>query len=630
MRYDPHGYEMPFRPNYEMRSMLGWLGGSAADLAIMAGSSLPVGPFAVVTGISFSMAMARLPKALRIRQQHKLLYGTPLEFMKLSEVVKLLEKHQDDIWLGSGYTWENRHIQRCYELIKRDLERDLGKKYKDRRKELAGEPWIHGLESKTMTEFVPVKHFEGHALLVGTTGSGKTRFYDMLITQDIIRRKKIADKKLAKVIANKRGTVVIIDPKGDHELKENARRACEFMGEPDRFLEFHPAFPESSCRINPLHNFTRATELASRVAALLPSEDVFSDFAWNAINNIVQGLVAANDQPSLRKIRHYIEGGTERLVTTVVERYIEEHADPKDAKEWFELYMPDYEKRTPAQIAKFRIRLYRDKVNYGEIKPNSDIEGLFTMFEHDKAHFSKMIASLLPLLNMLTSGEVGEMLSPDSENLDDSRTITNTRKIVEQGKVLYVGLDSLTDTKVASAIGSMLLSDLTAVAGDRYNFDDLENCEFVSVYVDEAAECLNSQLLMLLNKGRGAKFRLMLATQTVPDFIARLGSEEMAMQFLGNMNNTIALRVIDSKTQEYVTENMLPTKIKTVMRTQGNSSDSNEPSMHGGNTGERLIEEEVAPIPQQLLGSLPNLEFIAKVSGGRIYKGKIPILVGEG
>lgn len=615
MRYDPHAYEMPFRPNYEMRSVYGWMGGAAADVAIMTGSSLPFGPFAVMTGISLAMAMSRLPKALNIRQHHKLLYGSKLDFMTLEQVAKLLSKHKDDIWLGSGFTWENRHIQRCYELIKRDLERDLGKRYKKRRTELAGEPWIHGLESKVAHEFVPVKHFEGHGLIVGTTGSGKTRLYDMLITQDILR--------------SRTGTVIIIDPKGDKELKENARRACEFMGEPERFVSLHPGFPESSCRINPLHNFTRPTELASRIAALLPSEDVFSDFAWNAINNIVQGLVASNDQPSLRKIRHYVEGGTERLVTKVVERYVEEHADPKDAQEWFELYLPDYEKRTPAMVAKFRIRLYRDKVNENELKPNSDIEGLFTMFEHDKAHFSKMIASLLPLLNMLTSGEVGSMLSPDAEDLADTRLITNSRKIVEQGKVFYVGLDSLTDTKVASAIGSMLLSDLAAVAGDRYNFDDLNQCDFVSVYVDEAAECLNSQLLMLLNKGRGAKFRLMLATQTIPDFIAKLGSEEMAMQFLGNMNNTIALRVIDPKTQEHVTENMLPTKIKTVMRTQGNTTDSNEPSMHGGNIGERLIEEEVAPVPQQLLGSLPNLEFIAKISGGRLFKGKVPILTGE-
>ena len=38
--------------------------------------------------------------------------------------------------------------------------------------------------------------------------------------------------------------------------------------------------------------------------------------------------------------------------------------------------------------------------------------------------------------------------------------------------VAYIGLDSLTDNMVASAIDSIFLSDLTAVAGDRYNFGE--------------------------------------------------------------------------------------------------------------------------------------------------------------
>lgn len=616
MRYDPHSYEMNFRPNYEMRSVVGWLGGAAADVVLMLSSGLPIAPFYVMAGICLTMAGRRSPQAFRIYNQHRLLYGTKIEFMTLDEVAKLVKNNEENVWLGSGFTWENRHSQRCYELIKRDLERDLGVKYVEKRKELAGEPWIHGLEERTKNEMTPLKHFEGHTLITGTTGSGKTRLYDMLITQDILRSRKAA--------------VVIIDPKGDKELKENARRACEYMGQPERFVSLHPAFPEDSCRINPLYNFTRPTELASRIAALLPSEDVFSDFAWNAMNNIIQGLMAANDQPNLKKIRHYIEGGPERLVTRVITRYIRQYVSESEAVEWEDFYQPeDPEKRTAAMMAKFKIRMYREKVDENLLKQSSDIEGLFTMFEHDKAHFSKMVASLLPLLNMLTSGEVGDMLSPDPDDLDDHRTITNSRKIVEQGKVFYLGLDSLTDSNVAAAIGSMFLSDLTAVAGDRYNFADVNQCEFVSTYVDEAAECLNKQLLMLLNKGRGAKFRLMLATQTVPDFIAKLGSEDMAMQFLGNMNNTISLRVLDPKTQEYVSENMIPTKIKTLMRTQGNNTDGGEPSLHGGSIGERLIEEEVSPIPQQLLGSIPNLEFIAKISGGRLYKGKIPILVTE-
>ncbi|NMT51216.1 hypothetical protein HKA96_03895 [Vibrio parahaemolyticus] len=39
-----------------------------------------------------------------------------------------------------------------------------------------------------------------------------------------------------------------------------------------------------------------------------------------------------------------------------------------------------------------------------------------------------------------------------------------------------------------------------------------------------------------------------------------------------------------------------------------------------------MMEEEGDMFPPQLLGQLPNLEYIAKLSGGRVIKGRIPIL----
>ena len=39
-----------------------------------------------------------------------------------------------------------------------------------------------------------------------------------------------------------------------------------------------------------------------------------------------------------------------------------------------------------------------------------------------------------------------------------------------------------------------------------------------------------------------------------------------------------------------------------------------------------MREEEADCFPAPLLGALPNLEFIAKISGGKIVKGRLPIL----
>ncbi|MCV5153346.1 DUF853 family protein, partial [Escherichia coli] len=103
------------------------------------------------------------------------------------------------------------------------------RKIQGKKKELPiGQPWIHGVEPKEEKLMQPLKHTEGHSLIVGTTGSGKTRMFDILISQAILRGE----------------AVIIIDPKGDKEMRDNARRACEAMGQPERFVSFHPAFPE--------------------------------------------------------------------------------------------------------------------------------------------------------------------------------------------------------------------------------------------------------------------------------------------------------------------------------------------------------------------------------------------------
>jgi hypothetical protein len=93
---------------------------------------------------------------------------------------------------------------------------------------------------------------------------------------------------------------------------------------------------------------------------------------------------------------------------------------------------------------------------------------------------------------------------------------------------------SNSDSMVGSAIGSILVADLAAVAGDRYNYG--VNLTPVNVFIDEAAEVVNDPFIQLLNKGRGADLRLTVATQTFADFAARTGSEAKARQVLGNIN----------------------------------------------------------------------------------------------
>ena len=47
----------------------------------------------------------------------------------------------------------------------------------------------------------------------------------------------------------------------------------------------------------------------------------------------------------------------------------------------------------------------------------------------------------------------------------------------------------------------------------------------------------------------------------------------------------------------------------------------------GGRIGEKLTETESPLFPPELLGMLPDLEFIANLSGGKVIKGRYPLIV---
>lgn len=607
MKYDSLAYENPWRPNYEGQAAGAWSVAAAVAMAVNKVSHLPPEPFYWMGGICAVMAMARLPQAIRLAKLQRHLKGRPLEFLDLEKLMTLMKKNPQAMWLGYGFIWENRHAQRVFEVLKRDwseiVEYTTDRAAGDR----VGQTWIHGVEPDEKVIYQALSHSEGQNLIVGTTGSGKTRMFDLLISQAILRGE----------------AVIIIDPKGDKEMRDNARRACIAMGEPDKFIEFHPAFPELSARIDPLRNFSKVTEIASRIAALIPSEakgDAFKNFGWQAVNHIAQALVMAYERPNLISLKRFLESGAQQMVTRATIAYAERHI-PGGGLE-AQRYINESNANSPDKRARAMARFYEDFIQ--ERAQSPELEGLISMFQHDKTHFSKMVSSLLPIMNMLTAGELGKLLSPDYKDINDTRIITDNRKIIDNAQVAYIGLDSLTDNTVASAIGSIYLSDLVAVAGDRYNYG--VNNRPVNIFVDEASEVINDPTIALLNKGRGAKMKMFIATQTIADFEARLGSKEKARQVLGNLNNIFVLRVLDPETQEFVTENMPKTRIKHVMRTQGMSSNGDSPLLFSSNLGERLMEEEGDLFSPQLLGMLPNLEFIAKISGGMIMKGRLPIL----
>jgi conjugal transfer pilus assembly protein TraD len=178
---------------------------------------------------------------------------------------------------------------------------------------------------------------------------------------------------------------------------------------------------------------------------------------------------------------------------------------------------------------------------------------------------------------------------------------------------------------VAAAIGSIILADFASVAGAIYNSGKKPGR--ISMFVDEAAEVVNVPFIQILNKGRGAGFQVVMATQTLPDLVARTGDEAKARQIIGNCNNLITLRIKDGDTQKFVCETFGQTYIKTVGQSISNGLNSSENIAHySGSSGQSLNWGEHELFPQHLLGQLPNFHYIASIAGGRVIKGRLPVI----
>ena len=636
---DPTDFEVIFRPNYEMKQVAVLVAGGLFYAVAPWFFSVPAEFLWLLSVVFWVFAFLRLPQALHIGRIHRCLLGKPLDCCTLEDLERLAKSddRKDQMWLGKGFAWETKHTQRVHEILRTNWSsmvndakpntflnhitknvpfssRDSLSRGKTAQTvaENMGQPWIHGIEPNETDVWQKMKHVEGHTLIVGTTGSGKTRMFDLLISQAILRGEP----------------VFIIDPKGDEDLKMNAKRACEALGRKDFFLVFDPAKIRESIRINPLANWTVATEIASRIMSLVPSlhqtADPFTSFSWDAVNKIVQGMVICNIPPTLKNIRSQVEVSDPTLLNRCIMRWATARLGETAAMTHFnKMGLSSRSDLSQEKNTKDLIRFYRTvlKENHG----SSEIEGLISLYEHDQAHFGKMVASLIPALAKVTTGELGQLLSPSNDDESMGLHYFNFKELIRNNNVVYIALSSLRDSEVASAIGSMMLADLTSVAGSRYAYDPQRTP--VNVFVDEASEVANDPLIQMLNKGRGAGFRLFIATQTFADFSVRLGKSDKAEQVLSNLNNIFALRTTNAATQEFLVSAFPKVKIKTIQRDQGQRLSKDNPLFSDATIGERLIEEETELIPQSLFGMLPNLEYFASVSGGNFIKGRVPILV---
>lgn len=611
-------FERRWRRANEWWAAAAWL---AAALATAA--QAPPWPLqAALLAATLAMLLLRARAGWQVLAVRAALSGRGMEFRPLETLQPLIADPRQ-LFLGFGFEWHPEHSQRLVDLTKVDyqtllLPRWLLACFRDPDTVQApgelGLPYLHGVSPSEWPLYRPLVNFEGGLLLVGATQSGKGVALATLIAQALYR-----------------GDIVIfIDPKNSKRLRSMVAQVCQHYRGKDAMLTFHPAFPETGVRLDFLFNWQKPTEIASRIQAIMPADTggAFTAFGWDAVNVVVQGLVELEKRPNLALLTKYIEGGIEPILEESLRRYYArtlgagwrslgdmarllqraargDFKGPSAAASQELLAMVEYYERSVRQEA-------REK----------SIDAQVRTFRHNREHYQKITANLLPILSMLTSGDLGRTLSPDPFDPADQRPIMNYEKIERGGHVLYMCLDSLPDPSVARAIGALALADLAARAGMRYN---LSGGPRIALFVDEVSNVINRPLIEILNKGAEAGIYSTLAMQTIKDMEDAMGSPAAARMVLGNLNNKLAFRTVEGDTQDWLAQEFGETTLHEARVAHAVGSDSHLGDFSAA--ANAVVSEASAPlIAPHMFGKLPNLQFWASVGGGRIIKGRFPII----
>lgn len=646
----PYPLEALLRPPVELWS---------AFVALLAALIALVAPWALLMTPAVAKACAvlllglgvyRLRQGLQIVRYHRNLRRLPSDTLKAHRIPVSRQK----LFLGQGFLWTQRHTQRLRDTLRPEaqhyLRPCLGYRWARRLetawestpvlKSLArvltlqswwnplaplppvgGNPTLHAVERHEQAVWMDLRERVGHLLVIGTTRVGKTRFAELLIAQDI-----------------RRGDVVLVfDPKGDPELLRRVYAEAQRAGREDRFYLFHLGYPAISARYNAVGSFERITEVATRIANQLPSAGnsaAFKEFGWRFVNLIARALVALGRRPDYRQIaRHlthieplFLDYGTQWLAKTAPGDWAREVAQKAEAIKTHPLTLKG---RSPQVIA--LTQYLREHDLYDPV-----LDGLRTAIEYDRSYFDKIVASVLPLLEKLTTGQTAELISPDYFDVTDPRPLFDWRQVIRTGGIVYVGLDALSDTTVASAVGNAMFADLVSVAGELYKhglgrgLPELGSANpnpVISVHADEFNELIGEEFIPLLNKAGGAGFQVTAYTQTWSDLEARLGNRAKAGQVTGNFNSLVMLRVKELATAELLTQQLPRVEIFSLTQVSAidDSADPASPVDFTSRNEDRIGVSEVPLLTPADIVTLPKGQAFALLEGGRLWKLRLPL-----
>ncbi|PXV76792.1 MULTISPECIES: type IV conjugative transfer system coupling protein TraD [Pantoea] len=659
---DRYVMESLLRPAVELYSAT--VAGSATFICLTAPWSVALAPsVSWVTAAGFGvLALKRTSQGLKILRYRRNIRRLS-RYALTSDQIPVSRRH---LFLGKGFQWSPRHTQRLMEARRPECEiyvqpsvmyrmaRELEKKME------YSLPWLcrmtsadsalnpfrplppvggssvyHGVEPDEVNVMSDLGERVGHMLVMGTTRVGKTRLAELMITQDIRRRNAAGEFEV----------VIVFDPKGDADLLRRMYAESHRAGRQDNFWVFHLGWPDISARYNAVGRFSRISEVASRVAGQLSDEGnsaAFREFAWRFVNIITRALVALGQRPDYSLILRYVTNIGE-LYETYVDNLLSEKAPELVASMQAKIALPLADRDLPRHLQGRengkKIWVSEQVLGSPEGKKLWDpvLDGLRSAVQYDRTYFDKIVASLLPLLEKLTTGKTAALLAPDYTDLNDPRPILDWHNIIKSRGVVYVGLDALSDPVVAAAVGNSMFADLVSEGGHIYKFglgdegDKKAGKAVINLHCDEFNELMGDEFIPLINKGGGAGFQVTAYTQTLSDIEARIGNSAKASQVIGNFNSLVMLRVKEKNTAMLLTDQLPEVGVYQKTLTSGvtDVSRPGEGTDFNSNVSDQVTLVKVPMISPSDIINLPKGQAFALLEGGRLWKIRMPLPVSD-
>lgn len=630
------------RPPVELLS--GLAGAACVSACVFAPEFLLMSPaVSYVAAATFAgSALHRFRQAGVVVRYQRALKRLPRYELRASQI----PSNKSGLFLGRGFEWKTKHTERYIATLDSRNERYItrGKTYRfvrsaelalERRNlmwlaqltrsssilnpfrpdpDVGGSPAIHGVGMDRESDIYQLLSVRsGHTAVIGTTGVGKTRTAELYITQDIHRGGNC---------------VIVIDPKGDSELLRRCYVEAARAGRADDFWLFHLGYPEHSCKYNGVGTFSRITEVPTRLTGNLPeSGDAksFKDFAWQFTKFISIAEVRLGRKPTYQSVKRHLRK-IDGLFIDYAEYFFEKYGWP------YKKSQPQAQEPGPGKKNKgkdprgLRIAQYiQDNDIYDDV-----LNDLLYMFEMDRDYYGKISIQLGPVLEKLTTGKIGEVLSPDYSDDTDKRRTIDFQEIIKRNGICYIGLDALTDPEVATAVGEAMFSELTATAGYIYKHGinsgspiEEDNKTTTVIHGDEFSDLIGPKFSTLINKSRGAGYQMCLYTQTVSDITAKLESEAKTGQVLGNINHLVMLRVQEPKTAELLTRRLPEVKVRDHVAISGYSDQAESHKFISSNQ-DRTQESKVPLLTAAEIMSLPIGQSFVLMNGNKLYKTRAP------